>query len=211
MADQTQSSNKCWENGSIFKSVKVILEVSLAPHSGPPIIDISFAQDTFWTVFGYGEAALPMSFETLIADANDANDVASLTQAILSGSSCNTFITLRDAKGVDLACNVQVMTSRRSENRTSPSSTDLGGIVRNHFTTMTIRSASTVGNVRAINMLIDAAMIEPSDPCHSAERVATAVTERIDQNTVSFQAQGAAKKARKINITDAGASAPPIV
>jgi len=83
--------------------------------------------------------------------------------------------------------------------------------VRNHFTTMTIRSASTVGNVRAINMLIDAAMIEPSDPCHSAERVATAVTERIDQNTVSFQAQGAAKKARKINITDAGASAPPIV
>lgn len=210
MTDQNNKSNKCWENGSIFKSVKIILEVSLTPLSGPPVIDISFAQDTFWSGFGFPEHALPMSLEVLISESNVENDVANLTQAILSGSSYNTFITLRDANGVDLACNVQVMTARKSDNRASPSSTDLGGISRDHFTTMTIRSASIIGNTRAINVLVDSAMVDSSLPTYRDDthsKMASVVTERMDQNTLVFQSQGTAKKA-KVSAAEVGVVHP---
>jgi len=195
---EQQGNGKCWENGSIFQSEKLILQVSLSPPSGPPVIDICQCQASFSQTFGFADS-LPMSLEDLISAANEAQAVSNLSQAILVGAPHSAFLCMKDAQGVDLACYVQVSMGYKADNLVTPSSVDLRGITRNHTAIMTIRSASTVGNVPVVNVLVDHSMVDSSKGGHDAatqRRVLSAVNDRIDQNIAAAQLAALNNKAK---------------
>ena len=188
-----QVEGKCWQKGSIFQSIKVIMEVSLSPPTGPPLIDICNAQNNFYDILGYDFDALPLSLENFISKANSEQDVFALVHAIQQGASHDSFLIVCDADGVDLACHVHVNIGGQFNNRSSKSSADASEIHRDHFSVMTIRSASIVGNVKTINMLVEPSIADDTDPAYSAgkqARVSELVAERIDRNTQSLKPEG---------------------
>jgi len=206
-----QVEGKCWQNGSIFQSIKLIMEVSLSPPSGPPVIDICNAQNNFYDVLGYDIDALPLSLDSIISTANNEQDVIALVHAIQQGELHDTFLIICDAQGVDLACHVHVSLGGQFNNRISRSSADANGLHRDHFSVMTIRSASIVGNVKAINMLVEPSAVDDSDRAHNAEKqakLARLAAERIDQNTQSLKKEGAEGATNSVLKSSSAKAAP---
>ena len=142
--------NSSWQNGSIFNQFKLFLSISPIGPTGPTY-KILFAQPNFFAAFGYTQNHLPMVLQNLYSAANERANMSDLEVHILSGANHSTYINFVDVHGNDLSCYVQVMAGgcARIEDPENP-----GRMIVDRFTTMTVNSASRIGNASLLRLMV---------------------------------------------------------
>lgn len=146
----TRENSSGWQNGSIFSQFKLFLSISPRATRGPTYT-ILFAQPNFLAAFGYTQEQLPMPLHRLYSRANESVATSELEMHLISGANHSTYLNLVDANGNNLSCYVQVMAGgcARVQDPTNPSR-----VVVDRFTTMTVNSASRIGNANLLRLMV---------------------------------------------------------
>lgn len=92
-----------------------------------------------------------MPLQRLYSGANELVTTSALEMHLISGANHSTHLNLVDANGNNLSCYVQVMAGgcARVQDPTNPSR-----VVVDRFTTMTVNSASRIGNANLLRLMV---------------------------------------------------------
>jgi hypothetical protein len=155
------SNSQAWPDRAIFTHMKLVTAVSLRDVF-QPVVRILFAQESFYTGFGYSPKDLPMDLTQLINRANDRTTVAKLINAIFTGDAIyETYINLLDSRNVLLSCYVSVGSNGcTTETNLSNCHSNLNSCaptttaIKERYSVLTIRSASVVANSMTIGLML---------------------------------------------------------
>lgn len=137
-----------WQGDSIFASMKVFVSVNPRGTNGPEFI-VAYGQPNFYSTFHF-DRNVPIPLSSLISPANDRSTVTVIELALTKGREAKIFVNLRDKHGVNLSCHLSITAGGAAKAASEPGRAAVSG----RFTTITISSASRIGNVPVINMLV---------------------------------------------------------
>lgn len=149
-----------------------------------PEIKVIYAQDMFFSTFGYEPSDLPILFSSLLSDLNMRESVGFIERAVLMGAPTSEFINLQRKNGCVLSCYITLTCSDSVKYNVS----DLNNVAYMHhdnssnncinkYGVITIRSASVIGNVKTIGMLLyepsrlDANVLDSAIGCDDSDKV----------------------------------------
>lgn len=158
------NNRNSWPDNSIFATIKIMILLTKKELEYPEI-KVIYAQYLFFSTFGYDPSDLPISFSALLSDLNMRESVGFIERAVLMGTPNSEFINLQRKNGCVLSCYITLTCSDSVKYDVSESNTaacmhhdNSSNNCINKYGVITIRSASVIGNVKAIGMLL----FEPS-------------------------------------------------
>ena len=135
-----------WCDGTILNSLKILL-ITNPRDPNRREIQVRYAQTKFFDAFGYSPADLPMPLSALYSNAQERKTVISLENAIRAGKPKSHFINLCDKTNKIISCFISVSGGVCGRRQINPSAGDM-------YTVLTIRSASIIGNMTVIDMML---------------------------------------------------------
>lgn len=149
-----------WPEDTIFSMIKVMVLLTKNDLE-LPIINIIYAQDIFFLTFGYNITDIPIPLNNIISELNNRDDAYFMERALLLGMPTSEFMNLKRKNGCTISCYVTLSCTANvkkieSKNIELDIIDDISVVDSSfqRYGVITIRSASVVGNVKSIGMLV---------------------------------------------------------